>query len=341
MDKQPSSWAEQLGTTRETLIGKLLKGKESATQLQNLIKKPSSSGEDVGSASAEELALQISRSFLESISILSSCGVNEIQQIVASDDVVQVSSGDRRSKASDRSRKRLGGKDRRGCYRRRNVSQSGITLSSTVEDGRAWRKYGQKEILNSKFPRCYFRCTHKLDQGCKATKQVQMIKEDPLTYQTTYFGNHTCQENLMIMRAPQVISDSDPSESCMLNFEAKPTTKQGPFCLNYALTTTSTGTQEFKNETQSDDVSDNKSCLDSSTILQDPITNTESSSGPKSSKIDGANYLDQEVVSSRVHSCSSTPLHDLEDMESFNTKFADLNDDDLYFDDMEIFRVDC
>ncbi|KAG5404577.1 hypothetical protein IGI04_010696 [Brassica rapa subsp. trilocularis] len=60
------------------------------------------------------------------------------------------------------------------------------------EDIYAWRKYGQKQILNSKFPRSYFRCTHKPTQGCNATKQVQKHEQDPSLFQITYIGHHTC-----------------------------------------------------------------------------------------------------------------------------------------------------
>lgn len=41
--------------------------------------------------------------------------------------------------------------------------------------------------------RCYFRCTHKKGQGCKATKQVQRTSDG--LYQTTYFGYHTCKDS--------------------------------------------------------------------------------------------------------------------------------------------------
>lgn len=309
------------------MIGELLKGKDYATQLLSLLKKPRSSGDRGGSVSAEGLALQISRSFSESISALNSREGNEICRIVPADGVVGVSSVDRSSKTSDNSRKRLGVKDRRGCYRRRNVAHSSVTVSPTVEDGHAWRKYGQKEILNTTYPRCYFRCTHKHDQGCKATKQVQRMKEDPVMYQTTYFGHHTCHDTLM--RAPQIISD--PMDSFLLSFETKTSTRQNLLYPNSVMTTSAaTGNQEFKDETQSD-VSDNKSCLDSSTILQNPATNSETS-GPRSSNINGACH--EEVISG-VHSCSSTPLQGL-DMETFSTKFDDL-DDHLLFEEMSGF----
>ncbi|OAY40364.1 probable WRKY transcription factor 30 [Manihot esculenta] len=61
-----------------------------------------------------------------------------------------------------------------------------------IDDGYSWRKYGQRIILNCRYPRNYFRCTHKYDQGCLATKQVQRIAEDPSNFRTTYFGHHSC-----------------------------------------------------------------------------------------------------------------------------------------------------
>ncbi|CAH9121541.1 unnamed protein product [Cuscuta epithymum] len=75
----------------------------------------------------------------------------------------------------------------------RKTSEAWTILSKTMEDGCSWRKYGQKHILNSEYPRCYFRCTYKHTQGCKATKQVQRVSENE--YQTTYFGNHNCKED--------------------------------------------------------------------------------------------------------------------------------------------------
>ncbi|KAM1069770.1 hypothetical protein ACFX13_001687 [Malus domestica] len=60
------------------------------------------------------------------------------------------------------------------------------------EDGFTWRKYGQKEIMNSKFPRGYYRCTHQKLYNCPAKKQVQRLDNDPLTFEVMYRGEHTC-----------------------------------------------------------------------------------------------------------------------------------------------------
>ncbi|KVI09991.1 WRKY transcription factor 55-like [Cynara cardunculus var. scolymus] len=69
------------------------------------------------------------------------------------------------------------------------------------EDGYTWRKYGQKEILGSKFPRGYFRCTHQKLYNCPAKKQVQRLDNDPYTFEVTYRGEHTC---IMSSTAPSM-----------------------------------------------------------------------------------------------------------------------------------------
>ncbi|KAG0496742.1 hypothetical protein HPP92_001433 [Vanilla planifolia] len=60
------------------------------------------------------------------------------------------------------------------------------------DDGYTWRKYGQKDILGSRFPRSYYRCTHK-NFGCDAKKKVQRLDQEPCLFEITYCGQHTCQ----------------------------------------------------------------------------------------------------------------------------------------------------
>ncbi|KAL6280876.1 hypothetical protein ACE6H2_017757 [Prunus campanulata] len=57
-----------------------------------------------------------------------------------------------------------------------------------LDDGYRWRKYGQKTVKNSKFPRSYYRCTH---QGCNVKKQVQRLSKDEEIVVTTYEGIHS------------------------------------------------------------------------------------------------------------------------------------------------------
>ncbi|KAJ1695347.1 hypothetical protein LUZ63_012045 [Rhynchospora breviuscula] len=74
------------------------------------------------------------------------------------------------------------------------------------DDGYTWRKYGQKDILGCRFPRSYFRCTHKNYYGCEAKKQVQRLDEDPYTYEVVYCGQHSC----LTSTTPLLISSLAP-----------------------------------------------------------------------------------------------------------------------------------
>ncbi|KAK2637243.1 hypothetical protein Ddye_032035 [Dipteronia dyeriana] len=70
------------------------------------------------------------------------------------------------------------------------------------DDGYTWRKYGQKEILNSKFPRSYYRCTHQKMYNCPAKKQVQRLDDDPYTFEVTYHDDHICHMSSTAPSAP-------------------------------------------------------------------------------------------------------------------------------------------
>ncbi|CAL5322822.1 unnamed protein product [Camellia sinensis] len=69
------------------------------------------------------------------------------------------------------------------------------------DDGYTWRKYGQKEILGSKYPRSYYRCTHQKLYNCPARKQVQRLDNDAYTFEVIYCANHTCH---MSSTAPSI-----------------------------------------------------------------------------------------------------------------------------------------
>ncbi|OMP05916.1 DNA-binding WRKY [Corchorus olitorius] len=56
-----------------------------------------------------------------------------------------------------------------------------------LEDGYRWRKYGQKAVKNSPYPRSYYRCT---SQKCGVKKRVERSFQDPSVVITTYEGQH-------------------------------------------------------------------------------------------------------------------------------------------------------
>ncbi|KAL9234497.1 hypothetical protein vseg_009366 [Gypsophila vaccaria] len=52
----------------------------------------------------------------------------------------------------------------------------------------AWRKYGQKPIKGSPYPRGYYRCSS--SKGCSARKQVERNRTDPKMFIVTYTSEH-------------------------------------------------------------------------------------------------------------------------------------------------------
>ncbi|KAF0932935.1 hypothetical protein E2562_013134 [Oryza meyeriana var. granulata] len=65
----------------------------------------------------------------------------------------------------------------------RHVPADGVSA-----DVWAWRKYGQKPIKGSPYPRGYYRCSS--SKGCPARKQVERSRSDPNTFILTYTGEH-------------------------------------------------------------------------------------------------------------------------------------------------------
>ncbi|CAN0926570.1 Probable WRKY transcription factor 49 [Linum grandiflorum] len=55
------------------------------------------------------------------------------------------------------------------------------------DDGYKWRKYGQKSIKNSPYPRSYYKCTNR---RCSAKKQVERSRDEQDTLIITYEGLH-------------------------------------------------------------------------------------------------------------------------------------------------------
>ncbi|CAH8371560.1 unnamed protein product [Eruca vesicaria subsp. sativa] len=207
------------------VVDDLVEGSKFTTQLQLLLShRHSNHNIETGSLSGDsdlvnELIVKILGCFHKTISVLDPLDlVPDVYVPVAVEGSRNASCVDDSAAPascnggdSGDSRKRLGvSKGKRGCYIRKKRSHTWTVEAKRIdEDGHAWRKYGQKEILNTKFPRSYFRCTHKPTQGCKATKQVQKLERDPEMFQITYIGHHTCNVSDQTQVKTETNIDSD------------------------------------------------------------------------------------------------------------------------------------
>ncbi|XP_071717575.1 probable WRKY transcription factor 70 [Rutidosis leptorrhynchoides] len=216
------TWPEILPSNRIKMIQALTRGEEWTNKLRELLR----SGEidPNSSISIDDVVVQVMRMFENTLSIMgSNCNlINEPPRLPTNDLHSSCYSDVRKSEISDEISPRsiTPVKMKRGCYtRRKNSWTSTKVTTELVDDGHAWRKYGQKEIHNKKYQRSYYRCTFKYDQGCQASKQVQTSHDNPPNYSITYFGHHTCNN---YHRSPPIILDSqDPIDhtSTIWNFE--------------------------------------------------------------------------------------------------------------------------
>ncbi|XP_041026012.1 WRKY DNA-binding transcription factor 70-like [Juglans microcarpa x Juglans regia] len=246
-------WPENLPSKPKRAIDQLIEGRQLATQLRSLLSN--SLGDDESTLPpAKDLLLKILNSFQNSLMILNSDDPDH--ELMSPIPTKTHGTKSESSEGSCRSISTL--KDRRGCYKRRKNTQTWTKDTATlVDDGHAWRKYGQKVILNAKFPRHYYRCTHKFDQGCQATKHVQRIQEEPQKYRTTYIGQHSCRT---FLKAPELIlqDPSDPStttdSSILLSFDNTISNKQDSHFLISSFSSIKQERKEEKPAMSSDDI---------------------------------------------------------------------------------------
>ncbi|WP_248792996.1 WRKY transcription factor, partial [Escherichia coli] len=61
-------------------------------------------------------------------------------------------------------------------------------MADIPADEYSWRKYGQKPIKGSPYPRGYYKCSTM--RGCPARKHVERDQHDPAMLIVTYEGEH-------------------------------------------------------------------------------------------------------------------------------------------------------
>ncbi|CAL9173481.1 unnamed protein product [Musa hybrid cultivar] len=98
-------------------------------------------------------------------------------------------------------------------------------------DSWSWRKYGQKPIKGSPYPRSYYRCSS--CKGCPARKQVECSRLDPTKLIVTYSfdHNHLCplprngshhQNRLPPPAPPPIEEPAPPAQSGFRPLESTP-----------------------------------------------------------------------------------------------------------------------
>ncbi|KAE8678271.1 Detected protein of unknown function [Hibiscus syriacus] len=183
---------EKMGEWEQrSLINELTQGREVARQLQAYLNAPSSSHE-----TRELLLLRIQASYEKALSMLSCNASLSTDQLPQSSELTigmlesppshsvspRREDSDHDFKEEDKKRKTL------PRWTQQVRVTPGAALEGPLDDGFGWRKYGQKDILGAKYPRC----TRRNVQGCLARKQVQRSDEDPTIFEITYRGTHNC-----------------------------------------------------------------------------------------------------------------------------------------------------
>ncbi|KAH9322731.1 hypothetical protein KI387_017370, partial [Taxus chinensis] len=98
---------------------------------------------------------------------------------------------------------------KKGQKRNREPRFAFMTKSDVdhLEDGYRWRKYGQKAVKNSPYPRSYYRCTY---SKCSVKKRVERSYEDPSVVITTYEGQHTHQSPALLRSSAAQLGGGAP-----------------------------------------------------------------------------------------------------------------------------------
>ncbi|KAJ6729535.1 WRKY TRANSCRIPTION FACTOR 22-LIKE [Salix viminalis] len=126
-----------------------------------------------------------------------------------------------------------------------------VPAEALSSDVWAWRKYGQKPIKGSPYPRGYYKCSS--SKGCLARKQVERNRSDPGMFIVTYTAEHNhpapTHRNSLAGSTRQKISAPQTGTS---NDSNKPSSPPQPTCSSPA-TSLEDELLEGKDVTEDDD----------------------------------------------------------------------------------------
>ncbi|XP_010913713.1 WRKY transcription factor WRKY51 [Elaeis guineensis] len=81
-------------------------------------------------------------------------------------------------------------------------------MADIPPDEFSWRKYGQKPIKGSPYPRGYYKCSSV--RGCPARKHVERAPDDPSMLIVTYEGEHRHTQNPVPLSTDKLMMESSP-----------------------------------------------------------------------------------------------------------------------------------
>lgn len=108
---------------------------------------------------------------------------------------------------------------------------SSVAVAAPAEDGYNWRKYGQKQVKGSEFPRSYYKCTH---PSCQVKKKIERSHEGHIT-EIIYKGAHNHAKPMANRRSGVPLAnafndaqtDGIERPGSQANFEGRPLTWAG------------------------------------------------------------------------------------------------------------------
>ena len=89
---------------------------------------------------------------------------------------------------------------------------SSLAVDKPTDDGYNWRKYGQKQVKGSEFPRSYYKCTH---PNCPVKKKVERSLDGQVT-EIIHKGQHNHEPPQPNKRGKEGINGNSNSQG---NFE--------------------------------------------------------------------------------------------------------------------------
>ncbi|KZV21888.1 hypothetical protein F511_05578 [Dorcoceras hygrometricum] len=199
---------EKVGTwDHGTVINELSQGREFANQLQKELTPAATSRE-----ACAFLLERILYSYNNALTLLDHMAFLGHGQHPSNNSVS--SEGTHQSEASlTDSKEQVHVSKKRKTQPKRSEQVRVCSRTGVENDGYNWRKYGQKNILGTRHPRAYYRCTYRHTQGCLATKQVQQTDGSHSTFDLIYRGIHTCMPEMIKHRGSFDAKKKEEKES--------------------------------------------------------------------------------------------------------------------------------